>query len=74
MQPKITKNKSQTDINPKNPKVYLGNYFEGKKHGIGTYHYNDGSMYIGNWKDNNITGYVYFVKTKFYFIRDYMNG
>ncbi len=48
---------------------YVGDYFKCKKHGkgslfhlniyrLGTYYYNDGSVYTGEWKDNNITGWV----------------
>ena len=49
---------------------YEGDYFKCKKHGkgmltifshiycLGTYYYNDGSQYTGEWNDNNITGWV----------------
>ena len=40
---------------------YEGEYHKCKKHGKGTYYYNDGSKYSGEWKDNNISGIVIFI-------------
>jgi hypothetical protein len=30
---------------------YTGEYFEDKKHGLGTYEMADGRKYVGQWKD-----------------------
>jgi hypothetical protein len=37
---------------------YEGNYKCGMKHGTGTYYWNDGSTYIGEWKENMMNGKV----------------
>ena len=31
-------------------------YFGGMKHGKGTYSWNNGSVYSGDWENNKITG------------------
>jgi hypothetical protein len=37
---------------------YSGEYLNGKKHGIGTNIWSDGSKYEGYWYNNGISGYV----------------
>ena len=36
---------------------YSGEYFNGKKDGVGNYLREDGKKYIGEWKENNIEGF-----------------
>jgi len=34
----------------------MGQYFKGTKHGKGNYFYADGSIYDGDWSNNQIDG------------------
>ena len=37
----------------------MGEYLKGKKHGVGTYIWADGSRYEGEWYDSCLHGYVF---------------
>ena len=39
-----------------NNEYYFGNFINGKREGIGTYKYNDGICYNGEWKNNKKNG------------------
>lgn len=36
--------------------AYLGNYFQGKKHGFGIFRYQNGNFFQGDWKFDSKTG------------------
>ena len=40
--------------------VFVGQYKEGKKNGLGKYEWADGAIYEGEWEDNEIAGYGYY--------------
>lgn len=50
---------------------YVGEYYRGKKQGLGIYQWSDGSRYEGEWFDNLLHGYVKYIyliaKGLFYF-------
>lgn len=35
---------------------YEGQKLNGKRHGKGTFYYNDGSKYVGDWAENKMHG------------------
>lgn len=53
---KETKKETETKKTTKTNGKYTGEKVKGKKHGYGTYKWNDGSVYKGNFKDDKIHG------------------
>lgn len=43
--------------------TYEGFFKNGKKHGMGNYQWNDNSIYMGNWENDQMSGYGFYSKT-----------
>lgn len=55
--------------------IYKGEFYKGKKNGIGTYIWSDKSKYKGEWSDNNFNGYgiYYYCNNRIFLGRWKMN-
>ena len=56
-----------------NGEVFFGNFVDGNKEGEGEYHYKDGTIYIGSWKnDKKMEMEFIFVKKIIGFFMEYL--